>query len=261
MMRRGSSKARALIALLAAAALAAALLVSAAGGEVVRAGNLEIEIEGGVSPKKLSKKTPTPITLKVSGAVKTVDGTHPPALKTLELEFDKHGKIDTKGLATCTPGKLASTLTAQAKRKCGKALVGTGRVSADIAFPEQPPFSASGPLLIFNGKPQGHKPVLIFHVYAHVPAPTTFVTTGVISKAHGKYGTSTMIRIPTIIGGQGSLTSFKAKIHKTWRAKGKKTSLLTATCPTGSLFAHGEFDFVGGDKIEGDIAKRCTPGR
>lgn len=260
MKRRGISRTRALIALLAAAVAATALVVAAASGDVVRAGNLEIEIEGGVTPKKLSKKTPTPITLTIEGAVKTADGTHPPALKTLELEFDKHGAIDTKGLPTCKPGQLASTLTAQAKKICGKALVGTGKVSANIAFPEQPPFNASGPLLIFNGKPKGNKPVLIFHVYAHVPAPTTFVTTAVISKAHGKYGTSTLVQIPTIVGGQGSLTSFKAKIHKTWNAKGKKTSLLTATCPTGSLFAHGDFDFVNGDKIEGDIAKKCTPG-
>jgi hypothetical protein len=235
-------------------------LAASASATKVRAGNLEIEIEGGVSPKKLSKKTPTPITLTVEGAIKTADGSHPPALKTLALEFDKHGAINPKGLPTCSPSKLTNTLTAQAKKVCGKALVGTGKVSADIAFPEQPPFPASGPLLIFNGPPKGGKPVLVMHVYAHVPAPTTFVTTGVISKAHGKYGTSTLIQIPTIVGGQGSLTSFKAKIHKTWTAKGKKMSLLTATCPTGSLFAHGEFDFVGGDKIEGDVAKKCTPG-
>jgi hypothetical protein len=252
--RRGGAPA------LAAAALALlALLAAAASGETVKAGNLIVSIEGGISPKKLPKKTPAPITLKVSGSIKTADGSHVPALKTLALKFDRHGQIYTKGLPTCRVGQLESTLTKTAKKVCGDALVGTGRVSAEIALPEQAPFSASGPLLIFNGAPKGGRPVLIMHVYAHVPAPTTFVTTGVISKAHGKYGTSTLIEIPTIVGGQGSLTSFKATIHKTWPSKGRKRSLLLASCPTGALFAHGEFTFADHTEISGDIAKRCTP--
>jgi hypothetical protein len=263
-MRRPLLKARPARALaLSALAAAAAILAlgSVASGEVVKAGNLIVEVEGGVSPKKLSRKTPTPITLTVSGSIKSADGSHVPALKTLALEFDKHGSIYTKGLATCNPAKLQSTLTAQAKAACGPALVGTGSVSAEIAFPEQAPFNASGPLLIFNGAPKGGKPTLIFHVHANVPAPTTFVTSGVISKASGKYGTSTEIAIPTIVGGQGSLTSFKATLHKTWSYKGQKKSLLLATCPSGQLFAHGEFSFADGTKISGDVAKTCTPGK
>ena len=112
-------------------------------------------------------------------------------------------------------------------------------------------------MLIFNGPPKGKNPVLIIHVYADVPAPTTFVTTGEISKAHGKYGTATSIQIPTIVGGQGSLTGFEATIGKTWKVKGKKQSLLKADCPTGSLFAHGEFDFTNGTQLSGEIAKSC----
>lgn len=237
----------------------AAGLATAALGDTVTSGNLTIEVEGVVSPTKLPRKTPAPITLTVSGAVKTTDGSHPPALKTIALEFDKAGQIYTKGLPTCDPAKLTSTLTAQAKKVCGPALVGTGKVSAQILFPEQAPFEASGPLLIFNGKPKGGKPVLVFQVHADVPAPTTFVTEGVISRASGKYGTSTEIRVPTIVGGQGSLTSFKATLHKTWTYKGQKKSLLVASCPTGSLFAHGEFTFADGTRISGEITKSCTP--
>jgi hypothetical protein len=257
-LRRSSKRAKITTAALATVALGA-LAVSAAGGEIVREGNLIISIDGGITPTKLPKKTPAPITLKLKGSVKTADGTHVPALKTLSLQFDKAGHIYTKGLATCTTGQLQSTLTAQAKKVCGDALVGTGKVSAEIAFPEQPPFSASGPLLIFNGAPKGGKPVLIFHVHASVPAPTTFVTTAVVSPASGKYGTSTMVEIPTITGGQGSLTSFEATIHKTWTYKGQKKSLLLASCPTGQLIAHGEFVFADGTKLSGNVARPCTP--
>jgi hypothetical protein len=259
MRRRLSSKRVRFTALGLVLLAAVAGVASVASGDTVTSGNLTIEVEGGVTPQKLPKKTPAPITLTVSGSVKTVDGSHPPALKTIALEFDKNGGIETKGLPTCDPSKLTATLTAQAKKVCGPALVGTGTVSADILFPEQAPFKASGPLLIFNGKPKGGRPVLIFHVHANVPAPTTFVTEGVISKASGKFGTSTEIAIPTIVSGQGSLTSFKATLHKTWTYKGQKKSLLFASCPNGALYAHGEFTFVDGTKISGDIAKACTP--
>jgi hypothetical protein len=245
---------------LALAALAASVLIASASGDTVRAGNLTIAVEGQITPKKLSRKTPTPITLALSGSVATNDGTHPPALKTLDLEFDRHGQLNTKGLPTCTTAKLQSTLTAQAKRICGDALVGQGRVGAEIAFPEQAPFGASGPLLIFNGAPKGGKQVLIFHVHANVPAPTTFVTTALISRQGGKYGTKAEVAIPTITGGQGSLTSFSATLHKTWTYKGKRQSLLLATCPTGTLYAHGEFAFADGTRVSGDVAKGCTPG-
>ena len=250
-----------LIAVLAIAALAIAAVAQAVAAPTkVRAGNLTIIIDANLSPTKLSKKKPTPIALTVQGSIKSNDGSHPAALKTLDLQFDKHGKIFTKGLPTCTVGKLQAQLTSAARKVCKKALIGTGRVTAEIALAEQPPFNASGPLLIFNGKPKGNKPVLIFHVYANVPAPTAFVTTGVIGKGKGKYGTDTAIAIPTIVSGQGSLTSFKAKIpKKSWTYKHKKVSLLTATCPSGHLFAHGDFAFADGKKFAGNIVKSCTP--
>ena len=238
---------------------ALALTVTATALAVpVQAGNVIIEIEGGISPTKLSKTTPTPITLKVNGQIKTADGSHVPALKTLDLEFDKHGTIYTKGLATCDPSKLQATTTEAALKACKSSLIGKGEVSAEIALREQAPFSARGPLLIFNGPPQGGKPVLVMQVYAHVPAATTFVTEGVVGKAHGAYGTSTLIKIPTIVAGQGSLTSFSATVHKTWSYKGQKKSLLYATCPSGHLVAHGAFNFVEGTTISGNITKTCS---
>lgn len=260
-MKAGNRKrAVKLLGALMAVALLVAAVVSIASGDTVKAGNLEISIEGGITPKKLPKKTPGPITLTVEGSIKTNDGSHVPVLKTVNLQFDKHGSLYTKGLPTCNPSKLQSTLTAQAKKACGSALVGTGRVAAEIAFPEQAPFNASGPLLIFNGKPKGGNPTLVFHVYAHVPAPTTFVTTGIIKKIHGKYGTEAQISIPTIVGGQGSLTSFKATLHKTWTYKGQKKSLLLASCPSGVLYAHGDFKFADGTTLKGSVTRPCTPG-
>jgi hypothetical protein len=259
MSRLVRNKTRTLAALTALAALALAVAGAGALGQTVRSGNLIFTFEGHIKPTKLPRTTPAPISLEVEGHLETADHTHPPVLKTVFLEFDKHGHLTTKGLPSCTVAKLQNTLTAQAKKACGKALIGTGKATAEIAFPEQKPFSASGPLLIFNGS-KGNKQMLIFHVYAHVPAPTTFVTTAKIGKAHGAYGTSASIAVPTIVSGQGSLTDFEATLpKKTWSYKGKRESLLSASCPTGHLLAHGDFSFANGEKLEGEVSRSCTP--
>jgi hypothetical protein len=247
------------LAIAAALLLGAAAAVAAGPVETFKVGNLNVTIEGGISPTKLPKNKLAPISLEVGGKIATEDGSHPAALKTVKLEFDKNGELNTKGLPTCTVGKLQSTLTSQAKKVCGDALIGSGKVTAEIALPEQAPFSASGPLLIFNGVPKGGKQVLIFHVYAHVPAPTTFVTTALITKTPGRFGTKAEITIPTIVSGQGSLTAFKAKLQKSWTYKGQRESLLLAKCPTGSLHARGEFTFADGTKGSGEVVRPCTP--
>jgi hypothetical protein len=235
-----------------------ALAISVAQAQVVKSGNLEIEIEGDFAPKALPKKTQAPIKLEVEGSMATLDKSHVPAVKEIYLEFDRNGKLNTKGLASCTVGKLQSTLTNQAKAACRKALIGTGRVTAEIALPEQRPFSAGGPLLIFNGS-KGRKQELIFHVFANVPAPTTVVTTAKIGKGKGPYGTTARVKVPSITSGQGSLTSFKAKLRKSWRTKGRKQNLLLARCPSGRLKARGDIKFVSGDKLSGRIVKSCKP--
>jgi hypothetical protein len=237
-----------------------ALVGSASGAPtVIHVGNLQITADGSFSPKALPKSKPAGITLNLEASIKTLDGTHVPALKNVSLQFDKNGSVFTKGLPTCKYGQLTNTLTAAAKAACGKALVGTGKVTAELQFPGGSKQPAKGTLLIFNGAPQGGKPVLLQHAYINSPVSTTVVTKAVIGKAHGKYGTSTSIDIPPLAGGYASLTSFTAKIAKSWHYKGKKVSLLNLKCPSGHVFAHGDFTFVDGTALHGDVVKTCTP--
>lgn len=238
---------------------AAAALAAEQGADTFQVGNLNVTVEGGITPTRLPRKTKAPVTLRVGGSIETLDGSHPAAVRTIKLEFDKAGEMNTEGLPTCSVARLQSTLTAQAKKICRDALVGTGSATAEIALREQKPFSASGPLLIFNGKPKDGKQVLIFHVYAHVPAPTTFVTTAVISKTPGRFGTTAIVKVPTIVGGLGSLTAAKVRIDKTWTYKGKEEHLLLASCPSGSLHARGEFTFADGTRGSGEVVRACTP--
>jgi hypothetical protein len=257
-IRRHKIRAFAVAAVVIVAGVAAAI-ASAAPKVTLKIGtDIEATFAGSFSPTALPKHGSAPITLNLSGAMKTTDGTHIPPLETISLEFDKAGSLNTKGLASCTVGKLESTTTKTAEKSCKSAIVGKGNVTAEIALPEQPPFGASGPLVVFNGS-KGSKQELILHVYAHVPAATTFVVPVKISKAHGKFGTKAFIQVPRIVSGSGSVTSFKAKLNKTWTEKGKKESLLNAGCPTGSLAAKGEFTFKGLPKATGELSFACKP--
>jgi hypothetical protein len=239
-------------------AIAVAAVAVAATKVTLRGDNLKATFSGGISPTALPRHGTAPVTLKLNGAMASLDGSHLKALDKISLDFDKAGVLNTKGLPSCRAGQLEATTTAGAKRACGKALVGNGKVTADIAFPEQAALHAAGPLLVFNGS-KGHKQELLLHVYAHVPAATTFVVPVKIKKEHGKFGTNAFIKVPTIVGGQGSVTSFKAKIRKIWHLHRKKQSLLNAGCPKGKLSVRGDFKFVGGTDLKGEVSVPCHP--
>jgi hypothetical protein len=66
-------------------------------------------------------------------------GELPPILKELTFLFDRHGAVDTTGLAVCTKGKLVATTVAGARAACPTAIVGEGSGTAIVEFPEPPP--------------------------------------------------------------------------------------------------------------------------
>lgn len=226
----------------------------------VRAGNIEIIANGGFSPKALSRTKPTPIALNIEGQIKTVDGSHPPALKEFNVETDKNGAINVKGYPVCKSGQLQSQNTANAKKVCGNAIIGEGSTKVEIAFPEQTPIQVKSDLLAFNGGFSGGVTTLFIHAYITVPTPASIVTTVKIKKiSNGRYGTLAIATIPKIAGGSGSPTFFQLKIDKKFTYKGKKVSVLTAKCPDGKLQARGEAVFADGTRAKAELVRTCTP--
>jgi hypothetical protein len=239
--------------------LAFAAFAGSAAATKVTLGNIVITADGGVSPKALPKHKMAPITLTLKGSMDTVDGTHVPALNKLALLFDKHGTVDTKGFPVCRIPQITNTQTKVAEKTCKKALVGTGKVTAEVQFPDSNPVPASGKLLVFNSAPKGGDPVFIQHAYISYPVATTVVTVARVTNVHGKYGKATTITIPPLSGGYASLKSFTATLHKDFTVKGKKHSVFIAECANGHFYAHGDFFFTGGAALHGDVVKSCTP--
>src|SRR5262245_29279922 len=149
----------------AAGALLFAGVATAYKPAVIKVGNLVLTFNGGFSPTKLSKTKPTPISLTVSGKIETKDHSQPPPITSFILETDKNGSIDAKGLPKCRQPQLEARTTADAKKVCGKALIGTGKTDVEVLFPESQPVLLKSQLLIFNGGYSGGTTTLLVHAY------------------------------------------------------------------------------------------------
>jgi hypothetical protein len=243
-----------------AAALALCLLAAAAGAYAleIRAGDIVIHADGGFSPKALPRHEDAPVVLHGGGSISTVSGALPPILRTLTIEFDRHGSVQTTGLPVCTKGKLAATTTAAARRACPNAIVGEGEGKAIVAFPEQAPIPVSSPITLFNGPKVHGNDTVLAHAYLDVPVPTAYIVPIVIERIHkGIYGYRTIATIPPIAGGAGVPVSGHLRIGRRWTFRGVHHSYVNARCETGRLQARGEFTFTDGTFLSGSFFRPC----
>jgi hypothetical protein len=177
---------------------------------------------------------------------------------TIEVEFDRHGSVDTTGLPVCFEGQLEATTVSQARKACGGAIVGKGRGAAVVKFPEQGPIRASSPITIFNGPKKNGNPTVLAHAYLTDPIVTTFIVPVVIEKIHkGIYGYRTKATIPKIANGAGIPISGSLKIGKKWTYKGEPHSYVSARCETGRLQARGQIRFKDGTYLSGTFLRPC----
>jgi hypothetical protein len=249
-------------------ALSVAAIASGAAkpnqASTVVVGNLKLTFNGGFTPTVLPKKTLAPIALSAEGTIASTDGTHIPALTEAIIETDKNGAINVKGYPKCTAGKLQSQDSSHAKAICKSSLVGTGKTTAEVEFPESKPILVNSELLVFNGGEKAGVTTLFIHAYFSAPVTGAIVTTVKIKKIHnGRYGLLSTATIPKIAGGSGSVKSFSLKIDKKFTYKGKKVSILSAKCPDGKLQAHVKANFKNYKTSENitastEILRTCT---
>ncbi len=251
------------IAVAAVAVLAfAAIAVAGEKPTIVRAGNLILTLNGGVTPKALPKKEFAPITLNVQGKIATADGSHPPALTEAVIDTDKNGMIDARGLATCKAGQLEAQTSSAAEKICKSSLVGKGTTDVQLQFPESKPVELHSTLLAFNGGTSGGKTTIFIHAFLNNPVSAAIVTTVKIAKEHkGPYGTHSVALVPKIANFDGSVTDFNLTFSKKLVTyKGKKHGYLMAKCANGKFLAQAEAKFHDGTQIgPGKIVRACTP--
>jgi hypothetical protein len=232
-----------------------------AGAERAQRGNVIVLVNGGIKPRKLPRHVPVPVTVYLSGGVRTSDGSPIPRVNWIRLVLAWRGAMFTRGLAVCPRARLVSRTSRQATEACANSLVGRGELSAQVFVPNQTPFRVKANLLTFNGKTNAGRPAVWAHAYTTDP-PTSFIIPFAVRNEPRRTVLVTTIR--RSVGPWPHVANFRVQISRRFDYQGRRRSYLNATCPVpksftaGFLsFARATYAFAGGDQIVAESVRSC----
>jgi hypothetical protein len=250
-------------------ALAATLLAClpigvASARQFVQEGNLRVAFDARLLPHALPREREVPVTVQLSGAIRTTDGSVPPPLREISIAMNRAGVVSVAGLPTCRASELQQTSTEAALAECGGALVGKGHFAANVNFPGAPIFPARGRVLVFNNS-RGKRPGLLLHLYGSSPVRAAFVLPFKIArKSSGRFGTIFSTRIPELASDQGYVTDIDLEIGRKYAYGGRQRSFISASCAApagfpGAFFelAKATFSFSGGKRLVTRLPGDC----
>jgi len=231
-------------------------LLGAARAEVVNGGRYRVSFSGDVQPNLLPRHSPQPIAVGVRGRVTPLPGNRPPQLTGFEVAFNRHAHLFTKGLPSCPRKRLASLTTTGALKACRKALVGTGHFEAHVDLPEQAPLPARGRALLFKSSFRG-RPALVAHVYGDEPLPVTQVMPLRISHSRQpNFDVTLSARLPVVGEDWGYVTGFDFRLQRSYPYRGRRRSVVSASCPAPAGFTKVPFKLARGTFFLGDGSVR-----
>jgi hypothetical protein len=238
------------------------LIAGMADAAMVRVGRIVLRADGGFTPQSLPRHSYAPISFRGHANVESTDSQPVPALRNFRLEFDKDGRLETKGLPVCQPASLAGTTTQTARQICGKATVGSGTVAASVADPGLQGVVLRSPLSLFNGPRINGNATVVAHARALVPTPQTYVVLITIERLKkGAFSYRASANVPEFAEGTGSLIHLEAEVGRRYKSGGVKRSYVAAKCSDSIFETRGRFEF--GDPeatvIEGSVFKACNP--
>jgi hypothetical protein len=245
-------------ALIAACGCLAVVVAAGAHAATVRYGGLELRADGDFRPHELPRNRPAPIELQARASIRSVDGGPPPRLERAVLDFDRDGRLSTDGLATCAPASIERVGVSAARRRCGKAIVGKGKVGA-LVLVEGRWLRVTGALTLFNGPAAGGLATIVAHAQPISLPDEIYVVTIPIERIRGDYRYRATVEVPEIFNGTGVLTRVEAKVGRRYRVNGRERSYVSAQCADGTLGVHGILTFADGTVIDGSVEKYCVP--
>jgi hypothetical protein len=244
------------------AAAACTLLASGATADTVWLEGLVVSADGGFTPHKLPRRAYAPIEFRGHIDVRSNDGSVPPALRQVVVDFDHDGRLATRGLPTCDPALLQEATPEEARARCRGAIVGSGHIEALISRENQPPAPARSLLTLFNGPRQEGHPTVILHARTTEPVVQNFAIAIPVKRRAGDFRYRVTIDLPPIVAGRGALTHIDVKVGRRYRFGGKRRSYLSARCGDGILLTHGRLTFSDEPSdtiIDSSVEKACTP--
>src|SRR5215216_3801211 len=235
---------------------AVALAAGSANGALVEVDDVVLRADGGFTPQVLPRHHFAPIDFQGHVDISGRGGGRPPKLQQALIDFDRDGRLSVAGLPSCAPESIDEASTAEARRTCRGAIVGTGHVEA-LIFLESGPVRASSALTIFNGPRLEGIPTAVLHARTTVPGTQTYAIVVPIEQRRGGFRYRARIDVPPIAAGFGAITHLDVAIGRRYRAAGKQRSYVSARCSDNILQTHGRFTFDDGTIIDGLVEKYC----
>lgn len=243
-------------------ALIAGATATAAYGERTQRGNLIASLDGELSPLALPRDRPAPISVHLEGGLQTSDGAPLPQVTRIELGLPSQGFVSTRGLPTCSARLLHDAKPPEALAACRDALVGRGTLRAQVALPNQAPFSARARILAFNGRVDGSRAVFL-HAYIANP-PTVAVLPLRLGRGKGRFGKALAGNLSAALGPWPRLRHFDLTLFRRFSYRGHSRSYLSASCPIPKSLTAGfislarvQFGLADGRRIGTAIARSC----
>ncbi len=240
---------------------------TASASETIQRDKVRVGVDASLAPKKLPRKGTAPVSFSLEAKISAAKGSAPPQLRTIEIEINRFGHIEPKGIPVCQVDQIQPATTEAALEACRSSLVGTGAFQAKVLISQQAPFPSNGKVYAFNGTWKG-RPAILAHVYGTQPIPTSATIPFVIGKAKGStYGTKLIASLPQVTSKWGYVTRISMKLGRSFSSHGKRRSYLSAGCPApkglpGATFplSRTSFAFEGGKTLSSVLSRSCTAG-
>jgi len=250
------------------AALAAAAFLAAsanpAGASRTQIGHVIVSLDASFSPQRLPRKSLAPVSISVSGVLRTDDGSPLPRLRGIELALASgSSRLDTLGLPRCPRRRLLGATERQALARCPGALVGRGSLGAEVDIPGQAPFSVLASVFPFNGGARGARSLVWLLAFSSAP-PASFVVPVYIRHRPGPLGTNLTGVLPPSLGPWPHISAFHITFARRFSYRGATHSYLRASCPvpprfTGGLlpFARASYFFTAAPTVTTTVVRSC----
>lgn len=237
----------------------------AAARQFAQQGTLRVAFEAELLPHALPRERNAPVTVHLSGAIRTTDGSTPPQLREISIAMNRAGVVSAKGLPSCQAPELQQTSTEAALAACRGALVGRGHFAAHVDFVGTAVFPARGTVLVFNSSTK-NRPGLLLHLYGSSPVRAAFVLPFKITrKSKGRFGTVFTTHIPRLASDKGYVTDIDLSIGRTYSYQGSKRGFISASCAAPAGFtsvpyelAKATFTFSSDQKLATRLPGDCS---
>jgi hypothetical protein len=208
-------------------------------------GDLVLTFRGGIRPAALPRHDPAPVGVWVAGTVGSSSGEldSVPQVERIEVSINQQGRLEDRGLPTCRVRQIRKAREAKARRACGAALVGHGRVTVLARLDNQRSSLVEARLLVFNGPRRDGRKLVIAQAYSRKP-PASFILPFTVAHRRGTFGTVMRTTLPPGVRKWAFLTRFQMTLKRTYAYRGRRRSFISAACAAPAGFDSALFPFA-----------------